>query len=172
MHEQLAADIVAKITPTPAYLLSTSFPSLHRPLVHINDIVQIGDATDPFVVYPLPDADVVHVPIYATDSADASHTTEPGMYRVGVVHVKVEKTPKFKLGMLKAGRMSCDDYKIELRFRFGAAEVQVQAYDVTHKRNAVADFTFSNEAAGAEHNRRVNLPGVGGMEAAMAGLQL
>lgn len=143
-----------------------------RPLVHINDIVHIGDSTPPFAVYPLPDKPVVRVDIYATESSDAHHVTEAGMQRVGMITVKVDKSAKVNLGVFKAGKMSVDQYRVELRFKFGAAEVQVTAYDVTNKRHVSTEFMFSNEAAGAEHNQRVQLPGVGDAQAGLAALQL
>lgn len=131
-----------------------------RPLVRIHDLVQVGESSQPFAVYPLPDADVVHVPIFATEATDASHTTEPGMQRIGVLSVGVNKARKYALGLIKAGRQSSDDYKIELSFRFGCAEVEVHAFDVTNKCSTKVDFIFSSEPAGAEHNWRVDLPGV------------
>jgi hypothetical protein len=143
-----------------------------RPLVRINEIVQVGDSTEPFAVYPMPDAEVVQVPIFATEAVDASHVTEAGMQQVGLVKVKVEKTAKVNLGLFKAGKQSNDQYKVELRFKFGAAEIEVQAYDVTNKRHVSTELSFCSEAAGADHNQRVQLPGVGGLVNGLAGLQL
>lgn len=128
-----------------------------KPLVRTNEVVKVGAATDPVAVYPMPGVDVTMVPIYATVASTATHTTEPGMFEVGTVHIKVDKASKF----LKIGRQSSDDYKIELRFRFGTAEMQVQAYDVTNDREICVEFTFASEAAGAEQNCHVTLPGVG-----------
>lgn len=145
-----------------------------RTLVRNNEVVQIGDRTQPVAMFPMPDAEAVRVPIYATEAVDASHITEPGMCRVGVVLIKIEKRHKVNLGFWKTGQQSSDQYKIELRFKFGAAEVQVEAYDVTNKRVVSAEFMFSNEAAGAEHGNSVHLPGVGGqgLGAQLAGLHL
>jgi hypothetical protein len=145
-----------------------------RTLVRINEVVQIGDETQPVAMFPMPGAEVVQVPIYATEAVKALHITEPGMWRVGVVHIKIEKRHKVNFGFWKAGQQSSDQYKIELRFKFGAAEVQVEAYDATNRRMVSAEFMFSNEAAGAEHGNSVPLPGVGpqGLGARLAKLQL
>jgi len=133
-----------------------------RPLVKIDDVVQIGERTQPLTVYPLPDEPVVHVPIFATESADVSHVTEPGMHKIGVLSVQVNKAHKFKLGPIKAGRISSDEYKVELSFRFGSTEVEVHAYDVTNKCSSKVEFNFSSQPAGAEHQWHVNLPGTCG----------
>jgi hypothetical protein len=139
------------------------------PLVRINEIVEVGDSTQPMTVYPMSGAVAAEVPIFATEASDASHVTEAGMRQVGTVTVKVDKSPKLSLGVFKAGKQSCDQYKIELRFKFGAAELEVQAYDVTNRRNVSAQVRFSSEVAGAQHNQRAQLPGPG-VESVASGL--
>jgi hypothetical protein len=118
------------------------------PLVRVGDVVQVGDFCGPLAVYPLPKSKTASVDVWVTPHRDASHVTEPKMRKLGTVTVDVCKAVRKKWG-LTVGKQSCKDYQIDLYFKFGAADMQVRALDVTNNREVSTTVTFSSDAAAA-----------------------
>lgn len=124
------------------------------PLVKVDQTVKLGESTAPFTVYPMPGASKVRVPIYATEASEAYHTTEAGMQQMGAIEIEISRRRK---GIFSCCSISDDEYKIELTFEFGSAEMQVRAYDVFNQCQVQCSVEFSSEVASG--GCRVSLPG-------------
>jgi hypothetical protein len=116
-----------------------------RPLVRVGDIVQVGEFC-PLTVNPTSKSKTASVDVWVTPHRDASHVTEPNMRKLGTVKVDVCKAVRKKWGQ-PVGKQSSKDCQIDLFFKFGAADMQVRAVDVTNNREVSTTVTFSSDAA-------------------------
>lgn len=110
------------------------------------EYIEVDGTVKEQTLTPLPGVKQCHVQVYATERPNATHIYEKHVHKVGEVQITVEKSKKTWLGM-QVGKQASDDYKIRLRFTFGAAEFTVEAHDVTNNRKLQTKIVFSNRPA-------------------------
>jgi len=120
-------------------------------LVTKGDVVELGNWTKPCTVTPQRGSAAkitLSVSVYSTEAEQTDHLG-PHMTKVGEVKINVQKIVKKFLG-IPVRKQASDDYKIDLQFRFGAAQFEVKAYDRTTGDEVMATVEFVSDKVGRD----------------------